>query len=85
MCLGQGWRTVWRACAEWSVNFEEMLSRARGNFEAQNNIFGAFHNYYFIIIIIIIIINAYYNYNCIIHDIMITLLYIIFLINKLWQ
>jgi hypothetical protein len=57
--------------AELSVDFEEMLLRARGNFEEQNNILGPstiITNYF-----IIIIINAYYNYNCIIHGIMITL------------
>jgi len=58
---------------ELSVDFEEMLSRARGNFEEQNNILEPFTiiiNHF--IIIIVVVINACYN-CCIIHGIMITL------------
>jgi len=47
-----------------SINFEGILSRARGNFEKQNKVSGPYImviNYCIIIIIIIIIIYAYYN------------------------
>jgi hypothetical protein len=34
--LGQGWRTLLRACAKLSIDFEESLSHGHGNFEDQN-------------------------------------------------
>jgi len=36
--LAQGWRTFLRARLQLSVNFEKILSRARGNFEGQNKV-----------------------------------------------
>jgi len=34
--ISQGWRTFLRARAQLPINFEEILSRARGNFDEQN-------------------------------------------------
>ena len=55
-----------------SINFEESVSRANGNFEEQNmilepSIILISCIIIIMIMIIIIIINAYYNCNCIIN------------------
>jgi len=46
--------------SKFSTNFEEILSRAPGNFEGQNKVLESSINYYYYIIIIIII---KYNYK----------------------
>jgi len=58
------WKTFRGRAPKWSINFEEILSRALGGFEEQDKVLECsviIINFW--IIIIIIIINAYYNYT----------------------